>query len=217
LDTAISILEGLQKNRGILITLEAELVKSTTVPKLLSRVDKLLSLINQASFHGLGAEAIVVETITHIQSIQALILMRNRIRIAVELCSEKEMNKAMNEREKLLKVYGSDLCAEEAEAVSNMRKMICFERLASQQTFVTDAGVDEEVTSNEDQPDIKLPMFVCKQLELMKSSTSQSQLDEETKRFATLVPDACTRRGYIRAFKWVVAFAFWKFPKEDQK
>ena len=138
------------------------------------------------------------------------------------------MESAMSEREKLLKIYGSDLCAEEADAVNSMRKMISFERISYKNKESRDGGGkegegegegeerDSNVSnSNGDDTDIKLPMFVCKQLELMRSSKSNVELEEATRNFTILVPNNATRRCYIRAFKWVVAFAFWKFPKRD--
>ena len=214
---AVNALEIEQRKRAILTAIEAELSKSTTVPKLLSRVDKFLALISQASSSGLGAEKAVCDTLTHLQSIQTLIQLRNRIRVAVEICSENEMDKTMFEREKLLGIYGSDLCADEAEAVANMRRMIAFEKVTTLQKSkeVVESDEEAESESSSERTDIKLPMFVCKQLELMRNSKSKSELDEETTNFAILVPNPVTRRGYVRAFKWVVAFAFWKFPRTN--
>ena len=225
---AQTILENEQRKSMLLLNIENELYKSTSIPKLLSRVDRLLELVNEALSHGLGAERVVSDTLAHLQSIQTLIQLRNKIRISVELCSEKEMESAMSEREKLLKIYGSDLCAEEADAVNSMRKMISFERISYKNKESRDGGGkegegegegeerDSNVSnSNGDDTDIKLPMFVCKQLELMRSSKSNVELEEATRNFTILVPNNATRRCYIRAFKWVVAFAFWKFPKRD--
>jgi hypothetical protein len=211
---AQSILENEQKKSFLLMNIENEISKSTSIPKLLGRVDRLLELVNEALSHGLGAEKVVVDTLAHLHSIQTLIQLRNKIRISVELCSEKEMEIAMNEREKLLKVFGSDLCAEEADAVNSMRKMIIFERKSHKNKDSSDdkGGLDE---NNQEDTDIKLPMFVCKQLELMRNSNSTFELEEATKNFSILVPNAAIRRSYTRAFKWVVAFAFWKFPKNN--
>ena len=224
---AQTILENEQRKSMLLLNIENELYKSTSIPKLLSRVDRLLELVNEALSHGLGAERVVSDTLAHLQSIQTLIQLRNKIRISVELCSEKEMESAMNEREKLLKIYGSDLCAEEADAVYSMRKMISFERISYKNKESRDGGGkegegegegegeerDSNSNSNGDDNDIKLPMFVCKQLELMRNSKNNVELEEATRNFTILVPNNATRRCYIRAFKWVVAFAFWKFPK----
>ena len=223
---AVNALEIEQRKRAILTAIEAELSKSTTVPKLLSRVDKFLALISQASSSGLGAEKAVCDTLTHLHSIQTLIQLRNRIRVAVEICSSSEMDRTMFEREKLLTIYGPDLCADEAEAVANMRRMIAFEKVTTLQKSDEVIEGDEEAEreksessemseSSSERTDIKLPMFVCKQLELMRSCKSKSELDEETRNFAILVPNPVTRRGYVRAFKWVVAFAFWKFPRTN--
>jgi len=222
---AQTILENEQRKSMLLLNIENELYKSTSIPKLLSRVDRLLELVNEALSHGLGAERVVSDTLAHLQSIQTLIQLRNKIRISVELCSEKEMESAMNEREKLLKIYGSDLCAEEADAVNSMRKMISFERISYKNKESRDGGGkegegegeerDSNSNSDGDDTDIKLPMFVCKQLELMRNSKNNVELEEATRNFTILVPNNATRRCYIRAFKWVVAFAFWKFPKRD--
>jgi hypothetical protein len=62
--------------------------------------------------------------------------IRNNIRYAVEVCSIQRMKRSlpsllslvtsrssMEERNKLLRIYGPELCAEEASAVANMMRM----------------------------------------------------------------------------------------------
>ena len=65
---AQTILENEQKKSMLLLNIENELYKSTSIPKLLSRVDRLLELVNEALSHGLGAERVVSDTLAHLQS-----------------------------------------------------------------------------------------------------------------------------------------------------
>jgi hypothetical protein len=45
-----------------------------------------------------------------------------------------------------------------------------------------------------------------------------SELARAMNEFAVLVPDETTRREYVRMFKWVVAFATWRFtPTAEEK
>ena len=44
-----------------------------------------------------------------------------------------------------------------------------------------------------------------------------AELNAELGNFEVLVPDEQKRRSYVRVFKWVVAFATWRFVKTPEE
>ena len=44
-----------------------------------------------------------------------------------------------------------------------------------------------------------------------------SEFNSAVEKLVTLVPNELRRRAYIRVYKWVVAFATWKYHKTPQE
>lgn len=99
--------------------LHQEMVFNTsTIPKLINRVDIIQKLIHDAISLGLAAtEPIVYDSAIRITKIESLLKIRQDMRRAVELCSLKRMEATLKEREKLCRIYGDDLFTEEHIAI----------------------------------------------------------------------------------------------------
>lgn len=72
-------------------SLKETLSRCVSVPKLLARVGELRDLVSRATDLGLGGERAVVEAAVRIDKIKALVVMRDKIRFAVEICSLSQM------------------------------------------------------------------------------------------------------------------------------
>lgn len=120
------------KRRHILQQLEILLEKCNTIPNLIRHTDKLRELVGTATSLNLAGEYFVQDARNRMARVQSLLKVRDNIRKAVELCSVSMMRAAMEERHKLLKIYGPDFCESEATAVVKMIQMISHERVVSQ-------------------------------------------------------------------------------------
>jgi myosin heavy subunit len=226
---ARAALNELNQRRSVLSVLEGVLSRCVTVPALLSRVDKIRSLVQQCTELGLGGEYLVTDANIRLKRIATLIAVRDKIRFAVEICSANDIKSAMHERAKLLKIYGPDFCAEEIVAVAGMEKMFLHEQQmvlyrkqraemaeaedfpAEEMKLTSDAGLEKEGS------DIRLPPWVLQQLELMRNAVNERELNKAMDDFAVLVPAQDIRGEYVRMFKWVVAFATWRFAATPEE
>jgi myosin heavy subunit len=90
---ANGVLAELQQRRSVLSTLEGVLSRCISVPALLSRVDRIRALVQQATELGLGGEYFVTDANLRLKRIATLIEVRDKIRYAVEICSASEIKK----------------------------------------------------------------------------------------------------------------------------
>lgn len=67
--------------------LQQDLARSISVPKLLSNVDIILKHVKEARAMGLGGEPPVLEALTRVSKIKSLVAVRDRLRLAIEICS----------------------------------------------------------------------------------------------------------------------------------
>jgi len=75
-------------------------------------------------------------------------------------------------------------------------------------------GGDEFSADTAGGADRMLPRYVSQALEKLREADSKQnpgELEEAMSHFATIVPNESARRKYRRIFKWVVAYAPWKF------
>jgi len=204
----------LQK-RSVLGKLQALLDKCNSVPKLLAHQEKLNEYVAHCTEIGLGGEYLVQDTLLRVKRLGSLMVLRDEIRYAVEVCSPARIEVAMAKRNKLVHIFGEELCAEEVAAVLNMRRMFALlgddDKDEERRAQSTD---DEEEEDGDD--DAKLPPFVRSTLDLLRSAKAQGE--EEVQRAESelqlLVPDKALRTRYGRMFKWVVSFATWHYSKE---
>jgi hypothetical protein len=198
------------------------------VPKLLDRVDSVLALMERAAAAGLAGELEVQRAAARLGRISNLIEMRDRVRVAVELCAPRRMMALMEERGALIRIFGPELLKSEADACAGMLGMLRYQsgidggvgiitRHASALALDGEAGPEDtaEASSAVFDEDSRLPPFARRALDEMRTASSAERLQETTHRFVCLVPDEQLRRSYIRAFKWVVAFAKWCYNRQD--
>lgn len=297
------------KRRHVLQHLELLLEKCNSIPNLVKLADKLVELVTTATTLNLAGEYFVQDARNRLARVQYLVKVRDNIRKAVELCSVSMMRTAMEERHKLLKIYGPHFCEEEAIAVVRMLQMISHEteiqstvaavveaKQGQEQTHKDDDGTDDD---NENQPenpesdgpagheaerlikagensddatkegfdhgdegeenskrekpfdeteqllelsknlqeagrhrksgdetshrppekaassgsgtDVRLPPFVRSQLDRIRDAQTADDLLVAEQKLNVLVPSETRRKNYIRAFKWIVSFATWKY------
>lgn len=73
--------------------LASVLSKCVTVPKLLASVDKLQILVKEATAMGLAGEVSVQEAAMRMTKIRSLIILRDKLRFSVEICSPSKMKR----------------------------------------------------------------------------------------------------------------------------
>lgn len=206
--------------KTILINIESILELCTSIPVLVSSVDKLREYVKLAMNMGLKQEKVVYEAILRMNKIRNLIDVRDRLRHAVEVCSIKSMDKALAERNKLVLIYGNDFLLDEVKAIEGIKKMYLYES----QLGVTTVNVcdnNDKISTMDNQiandssgaDDIDLPIFVKNQLETLKNSKTPEEFTYASNMLNTLIPQEASRRKYMRLFKWVVAYAFWKYDR----
>lgn len=206
--------ERVLQKRSVLGNLKNLLDTCTSVPKLLANQEKLNEYVAHCTEIGLGGEYLVQDTLLRVKRLGSLMVLRDEIRYAVEVCSPSRIEAAMANRNKLVHIFGEELCAEEVAAVLNMRRMFAL--------LGNDDKEDERErnSDNEDDEDrdddAKLPPFVRSTLDLLRDAKSQGE-DEVARaesELQLLVPDKALRTRYGRMFKWVVSFATWHYSKE---
>lgn len=244
LQTAKSFLVNQLQSRSILVILSTEMSACTTIPKLLARIDYIQPLIKGALDMGLGGEYEIQNAVMRVGKIKNLVTVRNEIRKAVELCSKTRMETAMMERNKQARIFGPELCSEEVVAVFGMVRMSLYEsQISSEYRTDTilfdkkgeDGRDDNPADDSNDSPqddtmqsstgqsqgldgiDIRLPPFVRGVLENMRDAKSLEEFNEAVHELVTLVPNESERRAYVRVYKWVVAFATWRYTKTAEE
>ena len=92
-------------------------------------------------------------------------------------------------------------------------------------TVLFDAKQDKVFQSDEDYlfrqevptaPDARLPPTLRHMLEEMRNAVTSAELQLAGDRLAVLVPSAERRRAVLSAFKWVVAFATWRYSFKNE-
>jgi hypothetical protein len=178
------------------------------------------------------------------QRIYSLVQLRDKIRFAVEMCSVKKMDAAMKERELQVKIYGPELCSEEVNAVEGMRRMFMYESQVHNKSIKRsvklssengkdkvnkcakssamdddddDDDVEDSYSHENDESDVRLPPFVRTQLEVVRNANTLEELNHAIENYSILVPSDIKRKAYLRVFKWVVSFAFWKYEKSIEE
>jgi hypothetical protein len=137
------------KRKSVLQHIEIILDRCNTVPNLVKHSDKLNDLVSIATSLGLSGEYLVQDARNRLGRIQSLLRIRNDIRYAVELCSASMMQKAMEARHQLLKIYGPELFAEEAHAVLKMLQMYVHEEQIVKRTDSENAKRDSSEVTEE--------------------------------------------------------------------
>ena len=232
--------------KATLGNLTQDLLLATTVPKLLERVDSIRIHILEAKNLGLGGEAAVAEAVMRLGKIKSLVALRDKMRAGVEICSLSLMDRlvlqffffspsatdfvslffdhsAMQERERLIPLFGSELLEIEARSVVEMRRMLSYLHQIRDSTTLSTSG--KEGGDGDDNfsgggaggADRMLPRYVSQALEKLREADSKQnsgELEEAMNHFATIIPNESVRRKYRRIFKWVVAYAPWKFDHQ---
>jgi hypothetical protein len=86
--------------------------------------------------------------------------MRNKIRYAIEVCSVSKMKSSMEARNKLVHIYGPDLCSEEVAAVMNMMRMLSLAPSAAKEK-AEDEDLPEDDEEDEASADGEATQEVC--------------------------------------------------------
>lgn len=124
----------------------------------------------------------------------------------------------MKEREKLLPFFGEELLKDEAWGVTEMRRMIGY------LTQINDISPEEEEKHHRDHTgddeggvDRMLPRYVSHELEAIRDANprNEHEVEDAMNKFVTLVPNEAVRKRYRRMFKWVVAYAPWKYSRPE--
>jgi len=191
-------------------------------------VDSLQPLLKQATDLGLAGEYAVQDAALRLKHVQSLIELRDRIRMAVELCSPSKMKSSMAERARLVRLYGPDLLLEEEKAVLGLMRMLSYQhRIDSTQlnantislrsasiVMAHDKSMSQEQESSigAQEGDVFLPPFVHQLLERLRLLTlsSSEEYKAAMEKWTKAVPDELRRAFYMRIYKWVVAFATWR-------
>lgn len=121
--------------RAVLGSMSSVLSRCVTVPKLLFRTDLLELLVMQATRLGLAGEPQTQDCVLRLHRIKNLIILRDRLRFALEVCSPGKMQSAITERAKLVRIYGAELCIEEVTAIQNMYRMLNFQASVAPESF----------------------------------------------------------------------------------
>ena len=124
----------------------------------------------------------------------------------------------MQERERLIPLFGSELLEIEARSVVEMRRMLSYLHQIRDSTALSTSGKEEGddnfSSGGSGGADRMLPRYVSQALEKLREADSKQnsgELEEAMNHFATIIPNESVRRKYRRIFKWVVAYAPWKF------
>jgi hypothetical protein len=126
----------------------------------------------------------------------------------------------MQERERLIPLFGSELLEIEARSVVEMRRMLSYLYQIRDSTTLSTSGKEEGdgydnfSVGGAGGADRMLPRYVSQALEKLREADSKpnsGELEEAMNHFATIIPNESVRCKYRRIFKWVVAYAPWKF------
>ena len=93
LSDARAALSELTRRRSVLHVLEGVLSRCVSIPALVARVDSLRSLIQQCTELNLGGEYLITDASMRIKRINNLIIVRDKIRFAVEICSPNKIKR----------------------------------------------------------------------------------------------------------------------------
>lgn len=86
------------------------------------------------------------------------------------------MISAMDERQRMVKVYGPTLCAAEAEAIANMNRMLFYEKHFYDTALSVDAedstptNAQTQESPLDEDSDVRLPPYARTQLEIMRNA-----------------------------------------------
>lgn len=224
---------NVQKKRSVLGSLKALLDKCNSVPKLLAHQEKLHEYIAHCTELGLGGEYLVQDSLLRTKRLGSLVQLRDQIRYAVEVCSPLRIEAAMTNRNKLVHIFGEELCAEEVAAVLNMRRMFALlgdkdkestrGRGRSRSDFEEGDEEEDDEEEEEDDDDAMLPPFVRSTFDSIREAKAKARSDgvggshgvsRAESELSLLVPDKALRTRYSRMFKWIVSFATWHYSKE---
>jgi hypothetical protein len=181
--------------RSICSTIASVLVRCTTVPKLLAKVDILRFLLERANRYGLAHEARVQEAAFRVGRMRNLIALRDQIRFAVEICCPSQMRRcalapymrclclsssylciiltsSLRERSKLLSIYGDELMEAELAAVNGMIRMVNYQRRLQESEGKALNPQKQTDAKDDHEEDVFLPPFVRSPLEEIRSAKS---------------------------------------------
>jgi hypothetical protein len=161
----------------------------------------------------------VQEGYRRLTRIEGLIAKRNEMRSAVEACDFKRMKSLMKTSDRLVRMYGADLFEEEMHAMKRMNDMHERELVIGQHTHHEDAMGEgsqyERVLYGKawGADSAHLPLFIYSLLGRVHRyrDVDDAAFKTACERLVVVAPDVDRRNHYTRLFKWVVAFATWKY------
>ena len=114
----------------MLDTLKSELLQCVSIARLVGKADSLTCLVNTILEVRcqLSSNPVIVDAVTRLCRIQSLIVNRNLLRLAIELCSERGILHCLEKRENLVKLYGDALFHEEYCAARDLLRILEYQR-----------------------------------------------------------------------------------------
>ena len=141
------------------------------------------------------------------------------MRAAVESCDFVAMNALMEEQAKVARMYGAGIFGEEMRAMTRMNEMHQREVAIGAMTHHDDAV--GEISKYERKlfgrawgsSSAHLPLFMFSLLDKIHRSRDVDEVafDTAQRRLELVTSDPERRNHFHRLFKWVVAFATWKY------
>lgn len=245
LQRAREAIAHINQNRAVLTLLSEELSRCTSIAALIRKHDILSLLAREATTRGFHHDVKVAEATSRLHKVRNLLDLRQRMRAALEVCSPTRMQRAIEERRKLVRMFGDDFLLEEATALDNLAAMLVMQqtllqgeeeeeaaaaehkhrRMNMHELFATMTGgtpfdpnqpLSSATEADSEASDlVYLPRFVRDPLLRMRNAPSQRELSLAMADFVKVVPAPEQRKFYLRAFKWTVAFAFWLRESEE--
>jgi len=142
---ALQELQCLQQQKLIVHLLTNELSKCINMPALLQRYDTLVYLVEEGLKRPeLTTEEVMLSAITRIQKVENLIRLRQELRVAVEICSPTKMKRLLLQRKGMVRMFGEQFLAEEANAIDKLLSMLNYKQtLLTPNTTANTANASE--------------------------------------------------------------------------
>jgi hypothetical protein len=92
-DQAKAALLEYSQVKTTLAALTSALTYASTVPRLVASVDSVKALVLEARGQGMGNELVVAEAVLRLAKVKNLLELRDRLRMAIEICSPSLMDR----------------------------------------------------------------------------------------------------------------------------
>ena len=219
---AVDKMHVLQSRRATLATLRRELDASASIPELLRRADAIVKALQLAEQYGLNEDNMVREAKARLARVDGLLRQRDEMRRAVECCDFAVMHEQLRARKKGARVYGNNFLAIESCAVKRMLEMHAREQSMAADDEMRFVSENDSCHSERDlfgsawgSRTAHLPMFLRSLLEKVHGAVDAGEYKWQQTRLQKAVPDPRRREHYNHLFKWVVAFATWRYEGGD--